>query len=159
MPKDKAGNQLTWKEYMKKWRDGIEGITPLQQANIQIRGTYIIILGLCCGIFITMLNIKDLWWLSLILVGGLFNSAMQWVGLYQKKKVLERLYNLDRPTFEEGFDEPEEVNVTGERKGMGDVFDLIETDAKKIIEPPFTPLEEDFEKKLKIITKEEVDLI
>lgn len=91
--KDKAGNYLTFKQYMQRWRSGIENVTPLQQVNIQIKGTYIIILGLCCGIFITCLNIKSLWWLTLILVGGLFNTVIQWVGLYQKKMVFKRIYD------------------------------------------------------------------
>jgi len=93
MPKTKAGEQISWKEWLQRWKRGIEGITPLQQANIQIKGTYIIILGLLSGIFITSLNFKQLWWLMLILVGGLFNTAMQWVGLYQKITMLKRLYN------------------------------------------------------------------
>lgn len=104
MPTDKFGKKLTWKEWLQRWKRGIEGITPLQQANIQIKGTYIIILGLCAGIFITALNIKSLWWLTLILVGGLFNSVMQWVGLYQKKNILERLYNI-----EEDFENKDET--------------------------------------------------
>lgn len=93
MPKDKLGNKLTWKEYVQRWKRGIEGITPLQQVNIQLKGTYILILGLLCGIFITTLNFKQLWWLCLILVAGMFNASMQWVGLYQKKKIFERMYN------------------------------------------------------------------
>ena len=92
MPTDKLGNKLSWKEWLQRAKRGIEGITPLQQANIQIKGIYIIILGLLAGIFICFLNIKQLWWLCVILIGGLFNTVMQWVGLYQKKKILERLY-------------------------------------------------------------------
>ena len=91
MPKTKTGEKISWKEWLQRWKRGINGITPLQQVNIQIRGTYIIILGLLCGIFICCLNIKDLWWLMIILIGGLFNSAMQWVGLYQKKQVFLRM--------------------------------------------------------------------
>ena len=104
MPKTKSGEQISWKEFGVRWKKGINGITPLQQANIQIKGTYIIILGLCSGIFITCLNIKDLWWLTLILVGGLFNSAMQWVGLYQKKNILKKLYDDSEPEFDKGID-------------------------------------------------------
>ena len=100
--RDKVGNYLTFKQWLQRWKRGIEGITPLQQANIQIKGIYIIILGLSSGIFITALNFKGLWWLMLILVGGLFNTSMQWVGLYQKKKILERLYKPEPKLFENG---------------------------------------------------------
>ena len=34
--KDKEGNKLTFKEFMAKWKDGIENITPLQKLRTQI---------------------------------------------------------------------------------------------------------------------------
>ena len=92
MPKDKAGNQLTFKEYLQRWKAGINSLTPLQQTNISLQGIYIIILGLLCGIVISILGFKNLWWLMLILIGGLFNSIMQWVGLFQKKQMLKKMF-------------------------------------------------------------------
>jgi|TARA_Y100000310_G_scaffold159030_1_gene158454 hypothetical protein len=94
MPKDKAGNKLTFKEWMQRWSRGIEGITPLQQVNIQLKGTIIIILGLLCGIVISILGFSNLWWLMIILIGGLFNAVVQWVGQWQKKQILKRLFDV-----------------------------------------------------------------
>ena len=102
MPTDKFGNKLTMKEWLQRWKRGVEGITPLQQTNIQLKGIYIIILGLLSGIVISIIGFKNLWWLMLILIGGLFNTAMQWVGLYQKKKILERLYGREEQNEQEG---------------------------------------------------------
>ena len=101
--RDKAGNHLTFKEWLQRRRRGIMAITPLQQVNIQLQGTYIIILGLFAGIFITALKIKALWWLTLILVGGLFNTVVQLIGLWQKKKIFKGIY--EEPTSEKGGEE------------------------------------------------------
>ena len=88
--RDKEGNYLTVKEWLQRWKRGINNITPLQQTNIQIQGTFIIILGLCAGIVISILGFKTLWWLMIILIGGLFNTAIQLLGLWQKKIILKR---------------------------------------------------------------------
>jgi len=91
MPKDKEGNELTWKEYGSRWKKGIEGITPLQQKKMQMNSMYIIVLGLVCGLSITLFNFKVLWWLSIVLCGGLFNTLVQLIAVYQNKQALERL--------------------------------------------------------------------
>ena len=88
--KDKQGNEITRKEFMQRWKQGIEGITPLQQTTTQIKSTWIIIFGLLAGIIISIMNLKTLWWLLIILTGGLGNTAMQIIGLYQKKFQLKR---------------------------------------------------------------------
>lgn len=86
---DKQGNELTFKQFINRWKKGLEGITPLQQVKTQIWGLRIIILGLFCGIVICIMGIKNLWWLLLILTGGLFNTSVQYLGLWQKKRLLE----------------------------------------------------------------------
>jgi|ETNvirnome_2_300_1030623.scaffolds.fasta_scaffold06554_6 CHASE2 domain-containing sensor protein len=89
MPKDKAGNKLTWKEYMARWKKGIEGVTVLQQVTLQIRSTYVMVIGLLCGLVVCVIGFKTLWWLSIILAAALFNVGIQMLGLYQKKFALE----------------------------------------------------------------------
>ena len=91
MPKDKAGNQLTWKEYIAKWKEGIRGITPLQLAVQQLKGMNIILIGLLCGIVICFFNIKNLWWLLIILIGSLYVNVTMYIGTWQKKKALENI--------------------------------------------------------------------
>jgi hypothetical protein len=91
MPKDKLGNKLTWKEYGERWKEGIEGITPLQQSSMQLRSINIMLIGLSCGFTITLFNLKNLWWLSIILGGGFFNTSVSWIGTYQRKRALKRI--------------------------------------------------------------------
>lgn len=87
--KDKKGNELTRKEFMDRWKSGIQSVTPLQQVKINIRSTMIMLVGILAGIIITSINIKTLWWVLIILVGVFGVTSMQFLGLLQKKKALE----------------------------------------------------------------------
>jgi len=88
--KDKAGNKLTFKEFMSRWKSGINSIDALAQTKMQILSTWIVIVGISCGIVICIIGFKTLWWLMIILVGGIFNSLIQLLSLIQKKTLLQR---------------------------------------------------------------------
>ena len=92
MPKDKFGNQLTWKQYMDRWKNGIDKVNPYQQTLIQINSTYIMVFGILAGIVICIIGIKNLWWLLIILTGALGNTLVQLLGLYQKKNLLKLVF-------------------------------------------------------------------
>lgn len=87
----KGGEKITHQEFMKRWKKGIEGVTPFQQTKTQVRSTWIIIIGIVAGIVISIINIKTLWWLLIILCGALGNTAMQLLGLVQKRNMLKQL--------------------------------------------------------------------
>lgn len=80
--KDKAGNKLQGKEFMKRWAKGIEGITPVQQTRTMILGTWLIITGIVWGLVVVAMS--GTWWMFIILIGSLPITIMQMVGLYQK---------------------------------------------------------------------------
>ena len=90
---DKQGNKLTMKEFFSRWRKGLEGVTPYQQTTMQIWSTWIMIVGIICGIVITLFALQTVWWLTIILTGALFNTGVQLLGLWQKKNIL-RNFNL-----------------------------------------------------------------
>jgi len=108
--KDNKGNKLTYKEFISKWKNGIEGITPLQKLSTQLNGTKIMLLGLVLGLFVSIYGWKNLWWVGIILIGALFNTGVQYLGLAQQKKLLKDL--------EEQFKEPEE-EIKKEEKTNG----------------------------------------
>lgn len=89
--KDKHGNVLDSKEFLEKWKQGIQSVTPLQQARIVYRNTWLIIFGISLGLVITIINYKTLWWLAIILAGALINTLVQQLGNYQKYKQLEKM--------------------------------------------------------------------
>ncbi|MCH7851035.1 MAG: hypothetical protein IH845_05320 [Nanoarchaeota archaeon] len=88
---DREGNKVTPKEFIDRWKLGLQGVTPLQQVTQQVRSTWIIIIGVAAGIVVSIIAIKTLWWLLIILVGAMFNTIIQQIGLWQKKTLLERL--------------------------------------------------------------------
>jgi len=86
--KDKEGNKLTYREFMDRWKEGMKGITQYQQVSMQLRSTYIMLIGILCGFVITFFNLKNLWWLSIILGAAFFNTLISGLGLWQKKVAL-----------------------------------------------------------------------
>lgn len=102
--KDKGGNKLTFKEFMQRWKQGVEGITPLQQTKMQYKATWIMIIGIFCGLVITGMSFKRLWWLFIVLLGALFNTGVQLIGIYQKIRALKQLEQFTMPEGEETED-------------------------------------------------------
>ena len=84
----KDGTKLTFKEFMDRWKEGMKGITQYQQTAMQLRSTYIMLIGILCGFVITFFNLKNLWWLSIILGAAFFNTLISGLGLWQKKVAL-----------------------------------------------------------------------
>jgi predicted tellurium resistance membrane protein TerC len=84
--KDIEGNKLSFKQFMKRWKEGIEGITPLQQAKTSVMGTWIIISGLIGGISVmAIVRPENTWWWFLVILGGsLIVTCVQMIGGLQK---------------------------------------------------------------------------
>jgi len=102
MPKTKAGEVISWKEFFKRWGEGIEGITPLQKLQAQMNGIIIQLIGLNLGFVITILNFKTLWWVSIILFGGIIVSGIQHLGVKQQ---INNLKKFESETEEQTLDE------------------------------------------------------
>ena len=87
--KDKKGNKLTPKEFMTRWKQGIERVTPLQQTQNQINGYVIVMIGELWGVYFGILT--NTLWLTTVLVGGYMITKAQLTGTYQKKLILKQL--------------------------------------------------------------------
>jgi membrane glycosyltransferase len=84
------------KEFFKRWKEGINGITKKQQVKMQIQSLYITLLGVSLGIFASLFNFKLLWWVLIILIGGYYNVSISIIGLIQQ---LNMLKNIEKLTF------------------------------------------------------------
>jgi len=84
--KDINGNKLKFKEFMKRWREGIEGITPLQQAKTILLGNWIVVSGILSGMVINALvRMKNQWWwIEIILLGSLVLVIIQMISGFQR---------------------------------------------------------------------------
>jgi len=87
--KDKQGNKLSFKEFIKRWKDGIEGITPLQQAKTTLWSYPLVLGGIITGIVI--MSLRKEWWLILILSGSLPMTLMGLLSTYQKYKRFKKI--------------------------------------------------------------------
>ncbi len=106
--KDKSGKKISLKEFKDRFKQGVEGITPLQKLKTQILGTRIMLLGLFLGLFVTIYGWRNLWWVAIILVGALINTGVQYLGLVQQKEVIESL--------EKQFNVPLKKNKKNDKK-------------------------------------------
>lgn len=84
MPRTKAGEQISWREFMKRWKDGINKVTPMQQIEIQVKFTWLTVIGLILGLAVTIWKWQTFWWVAIILLAGLGNTAVTMIGMYQK---------------------------------------------------------------------------
>lgn len=109
MPKDKQGNKITWKEFFKRWKEGIDGITPKQKIQTQFNGTIIQLTGILFGLAISIIGYKQLWWLGIILLGASINTGVQLIGLRQQIKNMKKWDNTcEEKTIEELLNNEEE---------------------------------------------------
>lgn len=104
--KDTEGKEVKFKSFFKKWKDGIEGITPLQQAKTNLMGNWITLTGIVAGIVINALvRMKNQWvWIEVILFGSLVLVVVQMIGGLQKywrfKEVEKVMKKLEKNTGE-----------------------------------------------------------
>jgi len=119
--KAKDGTELSFKQFMKRWGKGIEGITPLQQVTTQLLGIWITITGVIAGIVVNALVRMEgvWWWVEIILVGSLIVTAVSLLGLYQKYKIYKRV-DEEMKKLNEELEKEVQVSLDGEQiKGMG----------------------------------------
>lgn len=84
--KTRDGEKLKFKEFMKRWKIGIEGITPLQSTKTQLMGIWITLTGIIAGIIINiLLRMKGQWvWITIVLCGSLILVIMNFLNTLQK---------------------------------------------------------------------------
>jgi membrane protein YdbS with pleckstrin-like domain len=91
-------------EFLDKWKRGILSVSELQKIIIQIRSTWLVILGIGLGLAVMFYNAKTFWWMIIILIAAMVNTLVGLVGLYQKKIWLTKVEQdsfLDEIKYEE----------------------------------------------------------
>jgi len=87
--KDKKGKTIGFKEFMHRWKDGMQNTTPLQQISVIQKGYWILIIGIVLGIVYAVQ--KGMVWLALVLVGALIINLMGILGNGQKMRMLRSI--------------------------------------------------------------------
>lgn len=86
---DKDGNKLSFKEFMLRWKRGVEGITPVQSTRTNLWSMIPIFAGIIWGIVITI--ISKTYWLCLVLLGSLPITTIQFINTWQRYKVQKKV--------------------------------------------------------------------
>lgn len=89
MPTTKEGEKITYREFGKRWKAGIEAITPFQQTKIQLFGHVQIMIGILAGLYFSAQ--ASYGWLFLILLGSFFVSGVGMLGTYQRFLALKKI--------------------------------------------------------------------
>jgi len=98
--RDRAGKEITVKEFFQRWKQGIQAVTPLQQTFISLIGNILVLIGVIVGLITTFL--LGVWWLFIVLLGSLFLSSMGLLANLQKyiafKDLQRRMKNVEEST-------------------------------------------------------------
>lgn len=86
---DKSGKEVSGKEFISRWKDGIEKVTPLQTTKINLFGYVIVFLGILWGLYITF-KVKQ-WWLFTVLCGSFIITSTAVIGQLQKYALFSKL--------------------------------------------------------------------
>jgi len=97
---DREGKEVGAKEFIVRWGEGINKITPMQTTIIQLIGVLLMLVGVIIGLFIVWSTTK---WLFVILLGSfllvivnLIGTLKRYATLYllekQKKEFLKEIY-------------------------------------------------------------------
>lgn len=99
--RDKKGNKITYAEFFKRWRSGINNVvsnpTPLERVNMELNGTFIMLLGLITcliTIFFFMDKFFVNWFaygLILIFIGNIMTTGLKFFGLKEQRRFLKSL--------------------------------------------------------------------
>lgn len=85
----RTGEKVTWKEFFKRWKKGMEEITPLQQTLVTQIGYFTVFVGIIWGIIFSI-RAKS-YWLAVILIGSFIVSSTSFLGNWQKRQILLKI--------------------------------------------------------------------
>lgn len=125
MPKTKTGEKITWKEALKRFKEGVERITPQQKLANELRATFINLIGYILGIVVLIWQNNAFGWLSyaliLIFIGNSWSTGLKILSLRQQQTFFK---NIEEQL---GLEEEKVTIVDGEeKKKMGDLEIKIE---------------------------------
>lgn len=88
--KSKSGEELKFKEFLSRWKDGMEGITPLQQTRTTLWSFFPLVFGVMWGLVVTLMS--GTYWMSLILGATLPITSIQVLSTWQKYRRLKLIH-------------------------------------------------------------------
>jgi len=97
--KDKEGNKLSSKEFLKRFKEGVSNITPVQKLQNEVRSTFTMFIGYVVGL-ISLIIYRDsfvvIWFtyaLIIIFLGATWSNGIKWFALRQQLKLFKNMDN------------------------------------------------------------------
>lgn len=90
--RDRKGKWITINEFLQRFLQGVEGITAMQQVKTQMWSMIPVFGGIIWGIVFTYLS--KTYWMTLILIGTLPITIIQFVGMFQKYRNFKKIEKL-----------------------------------------------------------------
>lgn len=101
---DKEGKKLTAKEFAKRFKEGLELVTPVQRLKNEVRANFIMFVGYLVGLIALILYMDNFskvklftYALMIIFFGAAWSTGIKWFALRQQLKQLE---NFDAQSFD-----------------------------------------------------------
>ena len=94
---DRKGNKLTLGQYLKRWKDGIESITPIQRIKNEMISSIITLIGVVSSIIIMFIFRQKLiveWFayaLIIIFLGTMYSHIIKILSYRQALKSFKRM--------------------------------------------------------------------
>lgn len=114
MYKKKDGTKITWKQFFKEWKVGIQNITPLQKLQNERNSTFTMLVGYLVGLIALIIKFNlipnKLLSIGLIIIflGASWSNLIKWWVLTQQVKLFSN-FNSNAVDLNKLFENLEEV--------------------------------------------------
>ena len=114
----KSGEDISFKEFMIRWKKGIANITPLQKLQNEVKGTFITLLGFIVSfIAVIIMRVKIgllAYGLILIFLGSIITTGLRFLSLKQQLKLFNTM-EVKSINVEEILNNQKEVELNGNK--------------------------------------------
>jgi len=86
---DREGKKLTASEFVERFKQGVEKVTPLQSVKSNLLGYTIVVIGILWGLVISFTSKQ--YWLLTILLGSSFITGTAIIGVLKTYFILTKL--------------------------------------------------------------------
>lgn len=125
MPKKKDRTKITWKEFFKLWKEGINNITPVQKLKNDVRANFTMFVGYLVGLTSLIIYFKKfvtpLFTIALIIIflGAAWSSGIKWWALKLQLKLFSQFDTnaIDLNKLMDSLEEVKEEEVVIENSG------------------------------------------
>ena len=102
----KSGEIITWKEFMKRWKEGMQTLSPKQRTQNDILACWIMLIGFIFSI-IALLFFNETfgvvtYGIIIIFIGSIYSNSIKLFSLYGQLKVFKNIES-QFEELEDGF--------------------------------------------------------